>query len=261
MRGTRRLALFRLGAGLREHRQSGTAGDEREQGRAIATEGHRPGGGGVLTERFGDKGEELGVLVWTVRGTNERGYLCRGDGGTTRERVVAPHGDDEPVPAHRERAAVAFVQRAVDEREVELAECQSLELLALRQLDEVEGYRRMPRAVERYERRDDLAHRRAAVTNPQRPDVSPSSGARRLSCRLGFYEQIASRRYECCAGGREPDPIRLADEELDAELPLELLNSRAQRLLRHPQLLRRSTDVELVRDDEKVAEEPEFHVR
>jgi hypothetical protein len=66
-------------------------------------------------------------------------------------------------------------------------------------------------------------------------------------------------RQEDLAGGREDDSARLANQQWDTHLFLELPNLGGQGRLRDEQLLRSATDAARFGNGKEIAQESEFH--
>ena len=113
---------------------------------------------------------------------------------------------------------------------------------------------RMPLAQPGEERRAELVARRGRAPEPQRAE-HPSPRA------CGIGERVVDRGQGDGAVGDEPparvgerDAAGRAREQLDAELGLELADGLAQRRGRHVQPVGRAREVELLGDDEEVAQ-------
>ena len=149
--------------------------------------------------------------------------------------------------------------RHADEPDVEPAVLELAQLLAGAEL--VQAQRDVRRVVA--ERAQQLGHervhRRADEADRQPADLAALDAPGLARCVLDRVEDLPRPDEERLAGGRQLDPALVAQQQRRPDLLLELADLLAQRRLRHVQALGRAAEVQLLGDDDEVAQVAELH--
>ena len=179
-----------------------------------------------------------------------------------RERMACgERGDERLIDDHAEAEERRALHRRVQQPDVDLARTQRLRLCARGQLPQLE--RDVGRALAEGAKggRQHAVRRRRDEADDEPPDDSFAGALRGDGGRLGHLEQPPSVIEKDSAGHGETRRAADAGEELDAELPLELLDLPAERRLRDVQSLRGAGEVSLLRDRDERASESELQHR
>jgi hypothetical protein len=160
------------------------------------------------------------------------GKLGQRDRILTREAMRSRKGDDEALladPLDQESAVRDWKQR---ERDLDPASSERLDLLLCVQTVELDSNVRMPREEDRENFLQNPTLRRRAATNREAADLAAPCLMGDLHGMLRITEHLTSLLEKQPAGFRKRDRPPIPPEQLDTELPLEVLDLVRERRLR-----------------------------